>query len=530
MDEAKTLILRFRDLVTAPGNTIRLHAEIRREKGYVWWGWWSKGGETVPLEVFSSLAKIARSDGGLELFLFDSGQTRLHRARCTEIHWERTAERAPSPEIEATPEYYREQRYLTWFRLSEVDEEPVEDACSLLQGLAYVRVDGFFTSNASKYTPFYGKRIASPGELRQQDRSIWFVRDGRVGDRAHEIELLGSRQVEPAHFPEGYVQTMSTRLLWVSDLHFGKHAFPLDSTPTGESLAIRITQALSSADLGGVLVSGDLTWQAEPGEYAQARSFLEGVASFARLENYQIAVCPGNHDVRFSIDPAAKGEEVTYASDAARGAYSDFYRDLFYQSPNEYLSCGRRFLLGGAVPVEIVSLNSSLLEQSPGLFQGHGFVGDPQLRNAAERMGWSASQTLVPFRILMVHHHLLPVTYRESPREGSLYSVVLDAEALSRWIVEHRIRLVLHGHMHDPFHACVSRHLSFDRLAETGMHSFHVCGLGSTGVAAEHLGESARNMFGVLEFSRESLEISYHSVHPVNPSGKLRTLTIPLTD
>ena len=81
---------------------------------------------------------------------------------------------------------------------------------------------------------------------------------------------------------------------------------------------------------------------------------------------------------------------------------------------------GRRFLLGGAVPVEIVCLNSSLLGQEPGVFQGHGFIGEDQLRHAAREVGWEANRDSgdadLPraVRIAVVHHHLLPVIYRVS--------------------------------------------------------------------------------------------------------------------
>jgi hypothetical protein len=55
--------------------------------------------------------------------------------------------------------------------------------------------------------------------------------------------------------------------------------------------------------------------------------------------------------------------------------FEDFYENLFYMKPNEYISPGRRFLLGKAVPVEIVCLNSSYLTQHKDLFQGAWFPG-----------------------------------------------------------------------------------------------------------------------------------------------------------
>ena len=39
--EFKTVILRFRDLVTENNVTIDRHKDMIDKKGYVWWGWWN---------------------------------------------------------------------------------------------------------------------------------------------------------------------------------------------------------------------------------------------------------------------------------------------------------------------------------------------------------------------------------------------------------------------------------------------------------------------------------------------------------
>lgn len=36
----ETVILRFRDLVTAEGETIKKHIAVIEDCDYVWWGWW----------------------------------------------------------------------------------------------------------------------------------------------------------------------------------------------------------------------------------------------------------------------------------------------------------------------------------------------------------------------------------------------------------------------------------------------------------------------------------------------------------
>lgn len=526
---ATTLILRFRDLVTAPGGTIAAHKAIC-DTGHVWWGWWSKAGERVPLEVFADFKSMASQDNGLECLLFDSGRRCLFRVRCNDITWDNTRTSIQSPEPDRTPGYYGTQAYLAWFKLIKIDDTAIEDAETLLHIYSYVQVDQFFDSDTSRYTRFYGKRVASLEELRQQDRTIWFIREALASAPSHELLLLDAHSLTPAHFPEFFYQSTSRQLLWVSDLHFGKHAFPLVNTPAMGALAYRIEDALvkqMSKHIGGLIVSGDVTWSATPEQYEQAKGFLAGVTSWTRLHNYQLAVCPGNHDICFSKDPSKKHEPVTYPPEEAQQAFAQFYNDLFYVAPNEYLCSGRRFLLGGEVPIEIVCLNSSLLKQTPGWFQGHGFIGDAQLDYAAKAMGWSQGERVGPVRMLVVHHHLLPVTYREEPIAGRIYSVALDAEALVRWIIRHKVQIVLHGHMHQLFYSRVTRSEDFMNASQEE-HAFHVFGMGSTGVHEDHLGELKANMFAVLSFTRDSVTVHYYSVHRTNPSGLIRRITVPL--
>ncbi len=277
-------------------------------------------------------------------------------------------------------------------------------------------------------------------------------------------------------------------------------------------------------DLAGFVLAGDITWKALKEEYDLAKGFLQRVSSWAKFRNYQFMVCPGNHDLAFTDDPSKKGEPIGTVPPGARTAYEGFYEELFYLKPNEFLCSGRRFLLAGSVPVEIIALNSSLLEQHKGAFQGHGLVGERQLRHAASEMGWNADESPViarSFRLVIVHHHLLPVTYREAAQYGALYSVALDAEAIIRWLVEHRVDMVVHGHMHQPFLAELSRPV--DPVAPDGeWHKFHILGLGSAGVHLNHLGEEKNNTFAVLDFSlRGTTKIKVFTLHPTNPSKVL---------
>src|ERR1035437_221706 len=525
-----TAILRFRDLVTAPHDTVRLHKEIIDAARGVWWGWWSKAGERIPDNAFRQLRDLAREGTGLDVFLMDSGTGRVYKASCCDLKWEISHDRLASPNTAETPAYYGEQHYLAWFRFSAI--EPIDEA--VLRGYSYVRVDEFFQEIPSRYTPFYGKRVHSIQELRQQDRTIWFVRPAQDTDPMHEVAFLDPRRITPVHFPKEFVESPSRKVLWISDPHLsadGHHGFPLESDNVGnKSLAHAIEDACKDVahieQVAAIWLSGDLTWRADPSEFELVRKFIGRLNTWAKLDNYNYAVCPGNHDVRFSDDPADKTRPVVVAAAEATASYAQFYKELFYRRPNDFLCCGRRYLLSASIPIEVVMLNSSLLQQTADHFQGHGFVGDEQLRYVAEQYGWHEAPAARPLRILVVHHHLPPVTYGERPVGGRLYSVALDAEAVMRWAVRARVDLVLHGHMHQPFHSSVTRRISLDD--EGPEHTIAIVGAGSAGVEASQLGEVQRNTVAAITFQRDQLELKMYSVSSSAPSSELWSILVPL--
>lgn len=530
--EFETIILRFRDLSTQDGETVSLHSKIAQEKGYVWWGWWNKGGEQVPSDEFAELRRKARAPGGLKLYLLDSGHGQPYTATCTDIFWESGGDLVASPEPEKTPGYYREKKVFAWFKLG-----PIEPYAFEPSSFTYVRVDRFFTSQPSRYGVFYDKRIFSTHELTEQNRTIWFIRAARSSDKLHEVSLLDAATLTPEHFPRRFIQTGSNNLLWVSDLHYtsgpnNHHGFSLDpKTPARRTLGQAVQDALEKQqikDVGGVLVTGDITWRAAEEEFQQSLAFFKWMESTANLTRFQFAVCPGNHDLAYSSRDEAHDAPVDVAYPEARKQYAKFYTSLFGLSPNEHLSCGRRFLLGDCHPVEVVCLNSSVLQQRAGVFRGHGFVGEDQLKDAANAFGWSSESTAGgrPFRIVMLHHHLVPVNYREQPDPTISYSVTLDAEALMRWVVQYRVDLVLHGHMHQP--SCVRLSKPLELKGEVrGWHDFYVVGMGSTGVARDHQGAIGKNTFGVLSFDPQGVKVTVYGVYPTDPAEKIWSVHIP---
>lgn len=536
--DATSFVLRFRDLVTGVDETIKRHNLIAKD-GYTWWGWWRKIGEQAPAHTLTALL-----DKSLPILLLDSGTQKLYRANCLGVEFD-LEKPMPSPEKEKTPEYYRDETYYAWFQLSDFDQVPPESAATVLNSLAYIQVDEMFADGSSPFSTFYDKKIYDAQELIQQNRTIWFTRPATGKDPGHQIELLNAEHARPYRFSRTHYTTTARTLLWVSDLHFSKsnyHGFP-DEPLQYDNLWNALDRALKehgTEDIGGVIVSGDITWQAAPDEFDQARKiFFDRIISKYKLDPRQLAIVPGNHDIAFSKTPAEKRALVTQATAESVAAYSKFYSDLFKLGPNKYLSGGRRLLIAGGLPVDIVCLNSSLLQQHPDftpgkktttpLFQGQGFIGADQLQDAAAFMKWRDEpfSRVRPLRIVVLHHHLMPVTEAEDAIAGGNYSTVLDAERLSRWLVRKRVDIVLHGHQHQPFSVQISRPESLGANHSNETHSYRVLGMGSTGVAARELGAIAQNTFGLVEFNPTNICIKFFTLHPKNRSNSLFEVSFP---
>jgi 3',5'-cyclic AMP phosphodiesterase CpdA len=418
-----------------------------------------------------------------------------------------------TPERTATPNYYGDAHYLAWFKLESIEDSELSE--NELQNWSYVQIDEFFDTKKSAFHEFYDKQLTSFKELRNQDRTIWFIRTKRSTDKVHEIHVHDRARIAPSNFSEQVVQLHTPNLLWVSDPHFSKdhHDFPRRPEVSHTNLSETIRRDLEHTgrkDIGGLLISGDLTWQGTREEYEWATEFITDVKSWARLAPSQVLVCPGNHDLAFSKEPWKKGTLATETGEASIAEYKRFYEQLYEVKPTSDLSCGRRFWIPDGAMVDIASLNSSVLQQVAGAFQGQGFIGAPQLIETAKAMRWSGDRSRTKaFRLCMLHHHVVPILHREHPEIGIAASVVYDAGAIMRWLVENEVNLVLHGHMHLPSFVKESRALDYPRQEK--WHEITVAALGSSGVVIGHR-PNQPNSYGLVEFLREGVKLTVRKI------------------
>jgi 3',5'-cyclic AMP phosphodiesterase CpdA len=70
-------------------------------------------------------------------------------------------------------------------------------------------------------------------------------------------------------------------------------------------------------NIGGLLISGDLTWRGGREEFEWAKKFINDTQSWAKLTASDVLVCPGNHDLAFSNEPWTKGTPATATDEAS---------------------------------------------------------------------------------------------------------------------------------------------------------------------------------------------------------------------
>lgn len=508
-------LFRFRDLSCPENETINRHKSIIQQKGYVYWGWWNKGHEKLPLE---SLVGLGLTHQEQNIYLFDSAQRKFYQARCEKIV-QQVPERILSPDAEATPDYYVETKCLMWLKLLSIDE--IEEN-TIIGVKSYSEISDLFLKD-NHYDIFNNKVVFDGAELSEQNRTIWLVRDRVANDKHHKIMLSTMSSVEPRHFDSSVNFSHRDSILWISDPHFtdnGKHGFNVTSdTAQNHTLATTLRHAYNltdNRDIATLVVSGDITWSARKEEFDIAEDFLSTVCTIASLDKSWIGFCPGNHDLAFHSDEmeSIDLDSIPENCRLAKENYSVLYRKFFNIEPDDFLCSGRRFILGSTKPVEIVFLNSVMLQQKKESFQGFGFIGQDQLAHVEKMMKFNGSKPRNLTRICVMHHHLIPVSLTENGYDDARYSTVLDSERLSRWLTKHKFDFLLHGHMHQNFHCKIERSVITHKesSSENINNVLNVLSLGSSGVVSGHTGEAKGNWVCKIQFTDDDIVFKYKQI------------------
>jgi 3',5'-cyclic AMP phosphodiesterase CpdA len=209
---------------------------------------------------------------------------------------------------------------------------------------------------------------------------------------------------------------MTTRVLHLSDLHFGRNV----RAESIEALGLLVEEARPEL----VIASGDLTHRGLRAQHEQAAAFLRGL-------DLPLLAIPGNHDI-----PYAFPKRFT-------SPWHEFER-LWETTEPVYRS----------ETLVVVGLNSV----RPWRHQS-GRVRDVQVQRAAEAFVSAPDGAL---RIVALHHHLLGAPWRSRKKPVAQRSRVLAG------LVEAGADLVLAGHIHQ---STVAERREFELSSPDGEHA-----------------------------------------------------------
>lgn len=515
-----TLILRFRDLVRPePGYTVAQHNEIVRKHGHTWWGWWKKQTEEIPVEVWSTVARqAATGSSGIRALLLDSGQRKLYSTQILDVSFRPSHEHAPSPEADKTPEYYNPPDNPTsmasWFKITEIKEVNADAELNKLM-YAVPPHDDLILGD------FKDRKVGGIPDLLSFGNVTYWVGTA-ISDSARTPLRKVDVRIIPAIAPRDVIRAESARILHISDLHLaeGFHAFPLkDGDMDKPSLAAAIYQAVKAEHLipGIVIVSGDLTWSGTEEEFDLAFNCLDAIRSTLGLQRQHFVIVPGNHDIQWTKKANLGAgyhfdEKVEVASDVARANYLKFFQRWYGTEANEFLSVGRRCFLVGGPTVDILGLNSCALQQTEGHFAGVGRVTEKAIDDSADQLGWREGVRATSVRIVVGHHHVIPVVAREKTGDAEKgFGIALDAGMLVSKMLTMGVDLLLHGHQHQPFVGYVNKEeVSGKPISSKGLL---VLGGGSAGVADKHLGPIKQRSFSLIHLGSDDVRVQFFMTH-----------------
>lgn len=206
---------------------------------------------------------------------------------------------------------------------------------------------------------------------------------------------------------------MPTRILHVSDLHFGTREDPAVERAIAALLG-RVRPEL-------VVASGDLTHRGLPEQHERAARFLRSLGP-------PVLAVPGNHDIPYSVP----------------GRFTHPWREFerHWETTEPVYSSPTIFALG---------LNSV----RPWRHQSGG-IREARLARALERLDAAPAGVV---RVVALHHQMIGAPWRSRKRPVARRNVVLAK------LVDGGAELVLGGHIHQ---AAVSERHEFEVLREEG--------------------------------------------------------------
>jgi 3',5'-cyclic AMP phosphodiesterase CpdA len=317
--------------------------------------------------------------------------------------------------------------------------------------------------------------------------------------------------------------TYSVSLAHLSDLHFGKHSRFKDKDPSelGKECALAIKGSMEKnfdkkkPDL--VVVTGDITEQAEGAEFKQAGKFFKSLSESLAIPASCFVFMPGNHDVSreecvayFEKHPEEQTHEYVKKLEKIKLRKFNRFVSDFYGDDKPFftpLERGAALYQYESLGLVLVALNSS--EQITDI-KPTGTISKEQAQAVMDALDSKSYQ----IRIVALHHAMETdngaamawISYlKEQLKIGTMSASLLDKlensaidvkgkQWVNRIIEEKMVHLVLYGHQHK-YH----QKPGAERWKDQQVYC-QVCAAGSFGIKPEKTFNSQPNCIHLCNF------------------------------
>ncbi len=337
-----------------------------------------------------------------------------------------------------------------------------------------------------------------------------------------------AKQRDQAHSQRAFAQVMSQPknestidLLHLSDLHVFEKDDPL-------TLAQPLLADLRDPEdgfglkrLDYIVVTGDITNIASPGEFETARKFLEILMEETGVSAERCVVVPGNHDLSWDVDvyDFLKARKVTdkQKRDKARVVESGsgylVRDDDAYPKRFENFANFHNELLLRPYPLDPKEQGSLLP------FPDHGLqiIGLNSAWEIDEEFkGRSGIQVDAMTRVLAQLEKTQPDDGGKWLRIAAWHHPVMDAEGCMKddfmtQLQKQDVRVCLHGHVHE------ERAELFGYLHPT--RKIRLAGAGSFGAGAKERPANAPKQYNLLRIQRDRSSVTVHTRHRKKDDG-----------
>ncbi|WP_322411706.1 metallophosphoesterase [Microbacterium invictum] len=282
------------------------------------------------------------------------------------------------------------------------------------------------------------------------------------------------------------------RILHLSDLHLHgdrddelvadnkQNAVPASAQASAgdrlRSTLEALTRAVNEDELGldCIVISGDIVDRNDPGGYRRLPEILAPLVP-AVVPPERVVVVPGNHDVLRGAPPSSSERYEDFVQLRKHGYITPLLEGVDWPGADEAPAQPTTLTARDGSYV-IVAINSADLCQTdlpiePALdsrFSQLPNAGDPavtellkawaergevdiawlgqhQLRHAAEALEIASKPLRDPLRITVMHHQLMPVG---AVAEIKPYESILNLGEVLEWLATQRVDIALHGHKH----------------------------------------------------------------------------------